>query len=136
LLSIMIEELIYELQFKTSRSGGPGGQHVNKVETRVDLMFDVLNSEYLDEEQKELILERLKNRISKAGILRLQCNKTRSQAENKEIAIGRFYLLIEEALKPEKERKPTKPTKSSVHKRLNEKKKQSEKKDLRKPVSD
>lgn len=125
-----------EVRYRTSRSSGAGGQHVNKVSTKVELTFDVDNSTVLSDEQKVIILEKLKNRISKEGLLTLQCDETRSQLRNKEIVFDRFFNLIEEALKPEKERKPTKPTKTSVEKRLKDKKKKSEKKDLRKPSGD
>jgi ribosome-associated protein len=121
-----------EVKYRTSRSSGAGGQHVNKVSTKVELLFHVDNSEVLTEEQKAVIRKKLKNRISNDGWLALSCDETRSQAKNKEIVFDRFRVLINEALKPEKKRKPTKPTKSSVEKRLKEKKKISEKKDLRK----
>ena len=121
-----------EVKYRTSRSGGAGGQHVNKVSTKVELMFHVDSSEVLTEEQKAVIRKKLKNRISNDGWLTLSCDETRSQAKNKEIVFDRFMALINEALKPVKKRKPTKPTKTSVEKRLKEKKKKSEKKDLRK----
>ena len=122
-----------EVKYRTSRSSGAGGQHVNKVSTKVELIFDVNGSAVLSEEQKAIICERLKNRISNEGLLTLQCDETRSQLKNKEIVFNRFVILIEDALKPKKERKPTKPTKSSVEKRIKDKKKKTEKKDLRKP---
>ena len=125
-----------EISYRTSRSSGAGGQHVNKVSTKVELVFDVMASNYLTEEQKEIVLTKLENRISKDGLLLLQCDETRSQAKNKEIVFNRFIKLLEEALEPEKERKPTRPTKASEEKRLKDKKKQSDKKDLRKPPGD
>ncbi len=124
--------LTNEIRYRTSRSSGAGGQHVNKVSTKVELLFDVDGSEVLTEAQKTIIRSKLKNRISKEGWLSLSCDETRSQAKNKEIVTERFLALLEEALKPEKERKPTKPTKTSVIKRLEEKKKKSEKKERRK----
>ena len=132
----MYEELHRELNFKTSRSSGPGGQHVNKVESRVELLFDVENSEFLEKDQKVVVFEKLRNRISNEGMLRLQCDETRSQVKNKEIVVERFLTLIEDALKPEKIRKPTKPGKASREKRLRNKKKLAEKKVFRKPLSD
>ena len=132
----MFEELHRELNFKTSRSSGPGGQHVNKVESRVELLFDVENSEFLEKDQKVVVFEKLRNRISNEGMLRLQCDETRSQVKNKEIVVERFLQLIKEALKPKKERKPTKPGKASREKRLRNKKKLAEKKEYRKPLSD
>jgi ribosome-associated protein len=131
----MQEGLLKELRFKTSRSQGPGGQHVNKVESRVDLVFDVFNSNTLDSDQIEIISKKLKNRISNEGLLRLQCDETKSQLKNREIVTERFLSLIEKALKPEIERKKTKPGKASKEKRLKEKKKQSDKKAFRKPPS-
>ena len=129
----MPDGLNKEVKYRTSRSSGAGGQHVNKVSTKVELIFDVNRSAVLSEEQKTIIHDKLKNRISNEGLLILQCDETRSQLKNKEIVFNRFILLIEDALKPKKERKPTKPTKSSVEKRLKDKKTKSEKKDLRKP---
>lgn len=129
-------DLTTEIKFRTSRSSGPGGQHVNKVESRVELMFDVENSEFLEKDQKAIIFEKLKNRISNDGLLRLQCDESRSQAKNREIVIKRFLVLIERALKPVKKRKPTRPTKSSIEKRLKIKKQVSEKKSSRKLKSD
>ena len=118
----MFEQILTELDFRTSKSSGPGGQHVNKVSTRVTLLFSVADSSALSDNQKELILGKLKNRISNDGILSLSCNETRSQVKNKEIVIERFKVLIENAIKPIKKRKPTKPTKASVQKRLKDKK--------------
>ena len=132
----MFEQILTELNFRASKSSGPGGQHVNKVSTRVTLLFGVAGSSVLSDDQKELILGKLKNRISNDGILSLSCNETRSQVKNKEIVIERFKVLIENAIKPIKKRKPTKPTKASVQKRLKDKKVQSDKKDLRKPPVD
>lgn len=122
-----------ELKFRTSRSSGPGGQSVNKVSTKVELLFDVWNSNVLTIEQKEIISIKLKNRINTEGILQISSDETRSQLKNKEIVIERFNGLLEEALKPVKKRKPTKPGKSSKEKRLKTKKIKSDKKDLRKP---
>ena len=132
----MPDNLNKEVKYRTSRSSGAGGQHVNKVSTKVELIFDVNGSAVLSEEQKMIIHEKLKNRISNEGLLILHCDETRSQLKNKEIVFNRFVILIEDALKPIKKRKPTKPTKSSVEKRLYNKKKKSDKKDLRKPLED
>lgn len=123
--------LIKELTFTTSRSGGAGGQHVNKVATKVELLFHVENSKVLTDEQKQLILHKLKNRINNLGIFRLQSDTTRSQQKNKEIAIERFLSLIEKALTPKIVRKKTKPSKASKEQRLTEKRKLSEKKSSR-----
>ena len=120
-----------ELSFKTSRSSGKGGQHVNKVESRVELNFNVLESQLLTEEQKQLILERLHNRIDKEGVLQITVQKERSQYLNKAAAIEKFYELLEKALKKKKKRKPTKISEAAKQKRLKEKKELSEKKQSR-----
>lgn len=127
----MIDGLNKEVRFKSSRSSGAGGQHVNKVSTRVELLFEVAASSVLSESEKSLIQLRLKNRISNEGILKLACDETRSQAKNKEIVFERFVGLVEDALKPVKKRKATKPSKSSIEKRLKNKKTQSKKKEAR-----
>ncbi len=122
-----------ELKYRTSRSSGPGGQSVNKVSTKVELLFDVRNSKVLSEAQKELIFEKLKNRINSDGIFQISGDETRSQLKNKKLVIERFISLVEEVLKPIKTRKKTKPSRSSKEKRLKTKKIKSDKKDLRKP---
>ena len=121
-----------EVKYRTSRSGGAGGQHVNKVSTKVELLFDVNSSSILNDKKKSIISEKLSNRINQDGILSLTCDETRSQSTNKEIVFNRFCNLIKTALTPVKKRKPTKPSKSSVRKRLDNKKKHSEKKANRK----
>ena len=121
-----------EVNYRTSRSGGAGGQHVNKVATKVELLFHVSESSILNERMKAVVLEKLSNRISSEGILSLKCDATRSQLTNKEIVFQRFIHLIKTALTPVKKRRPTKPSKSSVRKRLDNKKKHSEKKSNRK----
>jgi len=128
----MLTGINNEVSYRSSRSSGAGGQHVNKVETRVELMFHVSASRILTESEKAKILIKLKTRISKEGILIITCEETRSQARNKEIAFEKFIKLLEDALKPEKKRVPTKPSKSSVERRLKSKKVQSDKKDARK----
>ncbi len=121
-----------EFEFNTSRSGGKGGQHVNKVATKVELRFDVMHSELLDEEEKQRILEKLENRITSDGILQIVAESERTQVLNKKEAIDRFYSLLAEGLKVPKKRKPTKKPKRAKEKRLKEKKMQSEKKQKRK----
>ena len=123
--------LYTELTFKTSRSGGAGGQNVNKVSSKVELIFDVTKSVQFTAEQKEIIFVKLANRIDNEGLLHLQCDETRSQLKNKEMVFERFLKIIKSALIPIKKRKPSKPTKSSVRKRLENKKKLSDKKDTR-----
>ena len=127
-----IEGLNKEVNYRTSRSGGAGGQNVNKVSTKVELLFDVNNSSLLTERRKSIILEKLSNRISQEGILSITCDETRSQLTNKEIVFELFINIIKTALTPVKKRRPTKPSKSSIRKRLDNKKKHSEKKSNRK----
>jgi len=127
-----LNDIHKEVKYRSSRSGGAGGQHINKVSTKVELLFDVLNSFSLTDKQKAIILDKLATRISTGGILLLKCDETRSQSRNKEIVFERFINLIKTALTPVKNRRPTKPTRSSVRKRLNNKKKLSEKKSNRK----
>lgn len=132
----MFDNLRSEIKYKFSRSSGPGGQSVNKVSTQVELLFDVGNSNVLNEDQRLIILEKLKNRINNDGILSLKSDETRSQLKNKEIVISRFFKLIEDALKPVKKRKLTKRSRASVEKRLRNKKIKSDKKKDRKIKDD
>jgi len=111
-----------ELRFTASRSSGPGGQHVNKASTRVTLRFDLVNSPSLSPDQKQLLLERLPTRISKQGVLRVVSQKTRSQAANREVALERFVELLQQALEPRPERKPTKLPTVAKEKRIAHKK--------------
>lgn len=126
------KNLIKELQFKAIRSSGAGGQHVNKVSSKIELTFNVKEAISLSEIQKERIQEKLSNKINKENILTLFCDESRSQHRNKEIAIKRFLQLISDALKRQKIRKATKPSKSSILKKAENKKKISQKKKMRK----
>lgn len=126
------EALIKELQFKAIRSSGSGGQHVNKVSSKIELLFNLPNSLVLKEEQKTLIHKNLQNRLTKEGVLILQCQESRSQHKNKEIVIARFLELIKQSLILPKKRKKTKIPKVANKKRLEGKRNLSEKKANRK----
>ncbi len=125
------ENLIKELSFKAIRSSGPGGQHANKVSSKIELTFDLDNSTELNDEQKTLLLKNLENRLTKENILILFCDQTRSQHKNKEIVIDRFLDIINNGLKKPKVRKATKISKSAIRKRLEKKKQLAFKKALR-----
>ena len=125
------ERIIKELKFKAVRSSGAGGQHVNKVSSKVELIFDVQNSLELTEEEKELLFKNLQTRLTKENLLLLNCDESRSQHKNKELVIKRFLEILTNGLKVPKKRKPTKPSKASIRKRLEKKKKQAYKKALR-----
>lgn len=121
-------KLLHEIKFKTSRSSGAGGQHVNKVESKVTLIWSIWASEAFDQEQKSRLAHKLSTRISQEGLLQLDSSETRSQLQNKEIVTEKFLSLLDEALIPAKKRKPTKIPKSVILERLDRKKKTSQKK--------
>jgi ribosome-associated protein len=121
-----------ELSFKTSRSSGAGGQNVNKVETSVTVLWLVAGSEFFNEHQKELILTKLKNRINADGYLFLTVSESRTQLMNKNKAIEKIIELVNKALIVPRKRVATKPSKGQKQKRLDTKKKISEKKENRK----
>lgn len=127
-----LEDLLSEVSYKAVRSSGAGGQNVNKVATKVILQFSIDNSQMLSEEQKEKLREFLKTRLDKNGVLTLSSSESRSQFRNKTLVDRRFLDMIEEGLKEDKERIPTKTPKAVKQKRLKNKKIQSEKKANRK----
>jgi ribosome-associated protein len=115
-----------EFSFQTARSGGKGGQNVNKVETKVEVYFNPTTSEYLSEEEKGTIVKKLKSKINSEGFIIINSQKSRSQLANKEDAVKKLFNFLEKALEKPKPRKPTKIPASVVAKRLSTKKIRSE----------
>lgn len=126
--------IIKELNFKAIRSSGAGGQHVNKVSSKIELTFDLENSNSLSDREKDLLKTKLFSKLTKENILILFCDETRSQHRNKDIIIKRFLDLLKTNLIRPKIRRKTKPSKASVRKRLETKKKLSEKKNNRRKM--
>lgn len=120
-----------EVSFKTSRSSGKGGQHVNKTESRVSLFFNIEESDLLTGEEKSILKERLMSRLTDGKIIQIDVEESRSQQRNKEIALKRLIKLLGENSKPKKKRKISKPSKAAIKKRLKAKKVKSEKKQYR-----
>lgn len=127
-----LTQLLKELEFKTSRSSGAGGQHVNKVSSKVEVSFNIKTSLALHQAEKDRLLDKLQTKLSQNSILNLSCSETRSQHKNKAIVIQRLINILKENLKVAKKRKATKPTKASKLKRTDNKRKHSLKKTLRK----
>ncbi|MGJ5642679.1 alternative ribosome rescue aminoacyl-tRNA hydrolase ArfB [Formosa sp. S-31] len=125
------DRLISEIQFKAVRSSGAGGQHVNKVASKVELSFNISGSAVLNAIQKERLIHKLKSRLTTDGMLLLQCGESRSQHKNKALVISRFFSILEEGLKVPKRRVATKIPKSVIKKRLKSKRILSEKKVFR-----
>jgi len=123
-----------EIKFKTARSSGSGGQHVNKVETMVEGFWHIEASGLCSVQEKQRIFLKLKNRINKEGFLLVKSQSERSQLANKEVVINKMKELVEKALIIPKIRKPTKPTKASKEKRIEKKKTVSIKKDNRRKL--
>ncbi|TZF82563.1 aminoacyl-tRNA hydrolase [Pedobacter sp. BS3] len=123
-----IGDLQPNITYKTSRSGGKGGQHVNKVSSKVELNFDISQSSLFTPEQKQLITDRLANRISSTGMLQIICQQDRSQLANKQRCQDKLIALLHQALKVNKSRKATKPKRSAIESRLEQKRKQALKK--------
>lgn len=129
----MNKEVIYkELLFKAVRSSGAGGQHVNKVSSKVELYFDLASSQAFTEKEKQLLLKNLSNRINKEGVLKIYSSESRSQHTNKEKVVKRLFKIIEKGLIVPKKRRPTKMSRAQKIKRLDNKTKHATKKILRK----
>jgi len=131
-----IPDLSAEFIFQASRSSGPGGQNVNKVNSKIELRFNIQNSLILTDDQKEKLLSKLSTKISLDGFLIVISQRDRSQLVNKEDAIRKFYKLLEKALRPVKRRKSTQPTRSSVEKRLTGKRIKADIKQSRQKLDD
>lgn len=125
-------DLQKEVIYKTSRSGGKGGQNVNKVSTKVELLFDINQSLLFTDEEKQLLQAKLQSRFNKDGYVQVVCEEERSQYLNKEKAIEKLSVILVKALHQPKKRKATKPTKAMIAARLENKKIQSAKKAGRK----
>ncbi len=123
--------IINELEFITSRSSGPGGQNVNKVNSKVTLRWDIKNSSVTTPEEKEMLLQKLSSKLSTEGILIISSQEKRSQLDNKEEALQKLAHLLNQAFTKRKKRKATKPSKAAKQNRLEKKKKHSDKKKMR-----
>lgn len=122
-----------ELSYRFARSSGPGGQHVQRTETKVELLFDLANSPSLTDAQRELARARLSSRLDSEGVLHLTSQAGRSQLENRFDVTERFQRLLASALKPSKRRKPTRPSAAARRRRLEAKRRRAETKQRRRP---
>ena len=117
-----------ELQFRASRAGGPGGQHVNTSSTRVELLWDLSHSTVVSDEQRGRLLTKLAARLDAAGMVRVVASDRRSQSQNRDAAAGRLAVLVRQALVVPRKRRPTRPTRASREQRLADKRKRGEQK--------
>ncbi len=125
-INTILEIPASEVHFQFARSGGPGGQNVNKVETRVELLFDVSRSTALNDEQREQLMRNLQSKIDGEGILHVVSQESRSQWKNREVAVEKFIALLAHALKPRKKRRKTRRPAESNERRLEIKRRRSE----------
>ncbi|TCN62929.1 alternative ribosome rescue aminoacyl-tRNA hydrolase ArfB [Acetobacteroides hydrogenigenes] len=132
--NIRNRDFLPELTFSASRSSGAGGQNVNKVNTKVELRFDIASSSILTEEEKNRLLTKLAKRLTQEGILIIVSQTERTQLKNKAQCLMKFYELLESALTVQKKRKQTKPTLASKAKKMENKKRQSERKASRRSI--
>lgn len=126
------DQILSEITYKAIRSSGPGGQHVNKVSSKIVLIFDLVNSTAFSDVEKERLTQFFSSSINKEGIIQLASDESRSQVKNKKIVTDRFFTLLKDGLYVPKPRKKTKPSKSAITKAKVQKKQLSEKKKLRK----
>lgn len=122
------EDLLPYIKFKTSRSSGSGGQHVNKVSTKVELLFNFQAATFFSEDEKMIISKKLRSRVLSESIIQIVNQETRSQVRNKERAVDQLIILLQKALEVQKPRKPTKPSKKAIQNRLDRKRYQALKK--------
>jgi ribosome-associated protein len=125
-----------ELRVRASRAGGPGGQHVNKSATRIEVVWNVATSPSLSDEQRARLLDRLRPRLDRRGRLRVVADEFRSQARNRTAAVARLRAVVAEGLRVRRPRKPTKPTAGAVEQRLGEKRRRAARKRDRQPPAD
>lgn len=128
---IKVQFLNQELSFQAARSSGPGGQNVNKVNSKIILRFNIPDSQLLDESEKDLLMKKWAHKLDSAGNLIIQTQEKRSQVQNKTIAIRKFYEMLNAAFQKRKVRKATRPGKGAIEKRLKAKKIQADKKKYR-----
>lgn len=136
LVSPSLSVSMRDVAFKYSRSGGPGGQHVNKTETRVELIFNVAEAPSLGPYQREVLMRVLAPRLDSTGAVHIVCSESRSQLQNKSRTVEQLATMLAGALKPRKKRTATKPTRASKERRITEKKIIGQRKKLRSGRSD